>query len=179
LLQAAFRQHFRCQLTVRDWQVDPTVWRKPWGVHIQPAGSGAHAIRYLGAYVARSVISDQRIVSCSGDAVTFLWKDRSDHRHKPMTVSGSEFVKRYLRHVLPRGLCAIRYYGFLHPAAVRNRSRIALFSGSRILFGPRPKAPPAPPPNCPSCQKPMAFLARLRRVSPGRDPPDDFDNLHL
>jgi hypothetical protein len=52
-LQAAFRQHMRRQFEARGWHADPQVWIKDWGVHIQPAGSGAAALRYLGAYVAR------------------------------------------------------------------------------------------------------------------------------
>jgi hypothetical protein len=42
-LQAAFRQHLYRLLKENDWPVDPSVWRKDWGVHIQPAGSGASA----------------------------------------------------------------------------------------------------------------------------------------
>jgi hypothetical protein len=40
LLQAAFREHLRRLFQVHDWQVDPDVWGKEWGVHIQPAGNG-------------------------------------------------------------------------------------------------------------------------------------------
>ncbi len=171
LLQAAFRQHFRRLLKIKGWQVDPSVWTKDWGVHIQAAGSGSHALRYLGAYVARSVISDQRIVSFTDKTVTFLWKDRDEKRFNPKTVTGREFVTRYLRHVLPRGLRSIRYYGYMHPAAVRNRERVRIFTGSPILFGPRPKPLPMGIPSCPSCQKEMTCIARLPRSWLNRGPP--------
>lgn len=171
LLQAAFREHFRRLLDSRGWQVDPAVWTKAWGVHVQPAGSGSHALRYLGAYVARSVISDQRIVSFTDTHVTFLWKDRDEKRFKPRTVTGQEFVTRYLRHVLPRGLRAIRYYGYCHPAALRNRERVRIFTGSPILFGPRPKPLPAGVPACPSCRKQMICIAKLPRLYFNRGPP--------
>jgi len=171
LIQAAFRDHFRRQLEARGWQVDPSVWTKDWGVHIQEAGNGSHAIRYLGAYVARSVISDQRIVSFDDKTVTFLWKDRADKCFKPKTVSGIQFVERYLRHVLPSGLRSIRYYGYMHPSAVRNRERVRMFTGSPILFGPRPKPVHTGIPTCPSCQKEMICIARLPRVFTTRGPP--------
>ena len=171
LLQAAFRQHFRARLTAKDWQVDPAVWRKNWGVHIHPAGSGAHALRYLGAYVARSVIGDSRIVASNEQTVTFLWKDRADNRLKPMTVPGEAFVARYLRHVLPRGLRSIRYYGYLHPAAIRKRERVRMFTGSPILFGPRPKPLPVGVPTCPTCKREMTCIARLPRRRFSRGPP--------
>ncbi len=178
LLRGAFRQHFRRLLAVRGWQVDPAVWTKEWGVHIQPAGSGSNAIRYLGAYVARSVIRDHRIVSFTNRTVTFLWKDRDEKRFKPMTVTGREFVERYLRHVLPRGLRSIRYYGYLHPAALRNRERVRMFTGSPILFGPRPKPLPIGIPACPSCQKEMICVARLPRTFFNRGPPGSISNSH-
>jgi len=59
-LQAAFRQHFYKLFKEHDWQVDPQVWSKQWGVHIQPAGSGTAAVKYLGTYVARTDINDER-----------------------------------------------------------------------------------------------------------------------
>jgi hypothetical protein len=81
----------------RGWQADPQVWTKDWGVHIQPAGSGAAALKYLGAYVACSAISDGRIFAVDERGVTFRWKDRSHHnRSKVTTLTGSEFVRRYL-----------------------------------------------------------------------------------
>jgi hypothetical protein len=178
LLQAAFREHFRRLLSAKGWDVDPSVWTKDWGVHIQAAGSGSHALRYLGAYVARSVINDRRIVSVTDQTVTFLAKDRTDKRFKPKTVTGNEFVTRYLRHVLPRGLRSIRYYGYCHPAAVRNRERVRIFTGSPILFGPRPKPLPIGIPSCPSCKKEMICIARLPRLFFNRGPPRAADLPH-
>ena len=170
-LQAAFRQHFRRELQAKDWQVDPIVWTKSWGVHIQAAGTGGNAIKYLGNYVARSVIADSRILSCTEKTVTFLWKDRGDNRFKPKTIAGVEFVRRYLRHVLPRGLRSIRYYGFCHPAAVRNRERIRMFTGSPMQFGACPKPAPSPHPACPSCNKPMVMVASFPACRSNRGPP--------
>ena len=39
-----------------------------------------------------------------------------------MTLEASEFIRRFLQHVLPRGFHKVRYYGFLSP---RNRSLLA------------------------------------------------------
>lgn len=179
LLRGAFRQHFRRLLDRRKWQVDRAVWKKDWGVHIQPAGSGDHAIRYLGAYVARSVINDRRIVAISENTVTFLWKDRDEKRFKPKTVPGTEFAKRYVRHVLPHGLRSVRYYGFCHPAAFRSRERIQMFTGSLILFGPRPKPIALGIPSCPACKMEMICVARLPRLRLNRGPPAFAAAPHL
>jgi hypothetical protein len=64
-LQAAFRQHLYRLLKQNDWPVDPQVWRKDWGVHIQPAGSGASAVKYLGVYVSRTAITNTRLLRVS------------------------------------------------------------------------------------------------------------------
>jgi len=67
LLQAAFRQHLRDLFQAHDWQVDPDVWGKNWGVHIQSAGNGGAALKYLGFYVARTAISDARMLRVGDD----------------------------------------------------------------------------------------------------------------
>jgi hypothetical protein len=156
-LQAAFRQHMRRLLQHHAWQVDPKVWTLDWGVQIQPVGSGVAAVKYLGAYVARTAIADSRILDVNDDSVTFRWKDRSDHdRIKPMTLPGIEFVKRYLRHVLPTGLRSVRYYGFCHPAAKAKRLCVQFLTGMIVQFGAadpgeRPNPTPDSNPSCPFC----------------------------
>ena len=108
-LQCAFRQHLYRLFKAHDWQVDPAVWDKDWGVHIQPAGNGASALKYLGAYVAKTAISDARILAVTDDSVVFRWKNRAaGNRVETQTLAGVEFVRRYLRHVLPKGLRSIR-----------------------------------------------------------------------
>ncbi|HVZ61779.1 MAG TPA: transposase [Terriglobales bacterium] len=175
-LQKAFRQHFYRLLKEQEWQVDPAVWGKDWGVHIQPAGSGAPAVKYLGTYVARTAINDARLLALTDDSVTFRWKDRSDkNRTKTMTLPGIGFVRRYLRHVLPRGLRAIRYYGFCHPTATANRLRVQLHSGKMVDFAPpTPEERPAPAcssPLCPKCRQPMQLILSLSPWQKSRGPP--------
>jgi hypothetical protein len=139
-LIGAFRDHVRNELKALGWEVDPKVWTKKWGINLQAFGDGATVIKYLGAYVCRTAIGNSRIMSihAKDDTVTFLWKDRSDKKKvqmRPMTLSGTEFVERYLRHVLPGGLRSIRYYGFCHPAAKQKRIRIAFHTGVPLDSG--------------------------------------------
>lgn len=172
-LSGAFRAYFKAGMEQRRWQVDPDVWRrKGWGVHIEHVGDGAHAVRYLGRYVKRSVIDERRIFKSENGEVTFRWRDRSDNnRSKLLTLSGVEFVRRYLRHVLPVGLRSIRYYGFCHPAAKRNRDRIKLSTGMAICVGKRPRPTTSKPPvSCPKCQRPMRLVGQVPPFGP-RAPP--------
>ena len=175
-LRAAFRERFRRLLTEHQWQVDPQVWIKDWGVHIQAAGSGISALKYLGRYVARTAIGDSRILHIGENSVTFRWKDRSDHnRTRQLSLSGEEFVRRYLRHVLPRGLRSIRYYGFCHPAAKASRIRVQFHAGAPVQFGAAIPAAPddAKPHQCPTCggvtRLMMCFPPQRRERGPPAD----------
>ena len=107
--------------------------------------------------------------------MTFRWKDRSANGAiRNETVAGTEFVRRYLRHVLPRGLRSIRYFGFCHPAAKAKRERIAFHSGKTLLVGDPPEAPEARKPAvpvCPCCNQPMVRFARVLPPWSARPPP--------
>ena len=174
-LQCAFRQHVYELFKAHNWQVDPEVWNKDWGVHIQPAGNGASALKYLSAYVARTAINNARMQEVTTQSVTFRWKDRSaGGRRRISVVPGVEFVQRYLRHVLPRGLRAIRYYGFCHPAARADRLRVQLHTGRCVQFGATPSLapPPAPIPQCPCCRQPMRLVSIFLSPYRQRGPPN-------
>jgi len=175
LLKEAFRQHFYRGLKAKQWEVDPAVWSKQWGVNIKPFGTGENVIKYLGAYVARTAIGDRRILSMDERNVTFQWKDRANHdRIKTSTITGEEFLKRYLRHVLPRGMRSIRYYGFCHPAAKKKRERIAFHTGMPLLIGPPPIVPKdsaAGIPNCPCCEQLMQRICSFKSKWSARGPP--------
>ena len=164
VLRTAFRAKFREKLAAVIACGTPlpavpgTVWEKDWGVHLQPFGSGERAIQYLGAYVSRTAIGDSRIIGINGEQVTFRWKDRAHGGTlRTETLAGVEFVRRYLRHVLPRGMKAIRYYGFCHPAAKAKRERLATATGCPPPAAPVEK-PAAPARPCPCCGQPMVRL---------------------
>ena len=169
-LRSVFRARFRDGLADLTHEhtlpaIDPAVWQKDWGIHLQPFGSGENIIKYLGRYVCRTAIGDSRIVSITDTHVSFRWKDRANgNASKIETLTGHEFVNRYLRHVLPRGLRAVRYYGFCHPAAKTKRERIAFHTGRPLLIGAAVVAVPQKPPHivsCPCCGEPMKKLLRL------------------
>ena len=168
-LRTIFRARFRDGLATLAKEhpltkIDPVVWQKDWGIHIQPFGSGENIIKYLGRYVCRTAITDARILNITDTHITYRWKDRANgNEQKTETIEGSEFVKRYLRHVLPKGLRAVRYYGFCHPAAKVKRERIAFHTGRPLLISTIPAAAKKPPHivTCTCCGEPMKKLLTI------------------
>jgi hypothetical protein len=77
-------------------------------------------------------------VRLEGEEVTFTWKTvKKEQRVREITLSGQEFLRRILLHVLPDRFVRIRYYGLL---TNRHREQ-ALILCREVLPGPpgRPK----------------------------------------
>jgi hypothetical protein len=150
------------------------LYRKDWVVYAKrPFGGPAQVLKYLARYTHRVAISNARLVAMTPSplggegrgegSVTFRYKDYADeHRHKTMTLSAVEFLRRFVQHVLPKGLVKIRHYGIL-----ANRHRAEKLKLSRRLLLPLTVAAhaeaersaansassidPAPAPHCPQC----------------------------
>ncbi len=86
-----------------------------WVVYAKPCISHTPSIvTYLARYSHRIAISNRRILGLEDEQVVFRYKDyRDDGRHKVMRLPGAEFIRRFLLHVLPKGLMRLRHYGFL------------------------------------------------------------------
>jgi predicted Zn-ribbon and HTH transcriptional regulator len=99
------------------------LYRTEWVVHIEaPFASPKALVKYLGQYTHRVAISNNRIIHADQHTVTFSYKDYADNgRRKTMTLSTTEFIRRFLLHVLPQGFRKIRYYGFLAVRARKTR----------------------------------------------------------
>lgn len=119
---------------------------KEWIPYCKKPFRGAESvIKYLGKYTHRIAISNYRIKGMTDSTVTFAVKDYKNHgQWKELTLSGEEFIRRFLMHVPPRRFVRIRHYGLL---SSRNKNRkITLcrnllavrdtFPGLRILMRP-------------------------------------------
>lgn len=87
---------------------------QPWVVYSKPCVAAIRAVEYLGRYSHRTAIGNGRILALDGDSIRFRYKDYRDHdRQKVMSLPAEEFIRRFLLHVLPKGLMRIRHFGFL------------------------------------------------------------------
>ena len=87
-----------------------------WVVHCKgpPLGYGhsVAAMKYLAGYVRGTAICDARIVADDGEHVSFRVKEyRAGGTAAIEKIRGTEFVGRFLMHLLPPRLMRIRYYG--------------------------------------------------------------------
>ena len=104
-------------------------WTKKWVVWCKYWGRGETAVLdYLARYVHRIAITNARIVAMDERSVTFRYKERKKSRWRTCTLTGHEFMRRFLQHVLPKGLHKIRYYALWNPklGAQQQNARIAL-----------------------------------------------------
>jgi len=116
--------------------------RRKWYVYSKrPFGGPEAVLAYLSRYTHRVAISNRRLIALDENGVTFNYKDyRSGGRarHKVMTLATSEFIRRFLSHVLPKGFHRIRYYGLLaKPSCAENLAR-----ARELLAVPKPQPLP-------------------------------------
>ncbi len=108
-------------------QIDWVVYAK------EPFAGPKSVLTYLSRYTHRVAISNSRLIRFDARSVTFRVKDyrlKGAGRHTTMTLATSEFIRRFLIHVLPRGQHRIRHYGFFG-----NGNRAANIARIRLLLG--------------------------------------------
>ena len=120
-LRAAF-ETYRPDLVLPE-----AAWSKPWVVHCTAWGEGEQAVLdYLARYVFRVAITNTRIVGVDDQTVTIRYKHRKSNRWRTSRIPGHEFMRRFLQHVLPKGLHKVRYFGLWHPSKREHVARARL-----------------------------------------------------
>ena len=125
-------------------------------------------VDYLARYTHRIAISNARIVEVDDKKVTFRYTDYRDGGAKTLRLAGEEFVRRFLMHVLPKGLMRVRHYGFLANCCRRSRLaqiRKALAATDGLQTPARVATQPAPWP-CPACGS--GWLRTIGQILPER-----------
>jgi len=114
------------------------LYGQEWVVYCKPPFQSAEMVMdYLGRYTHRVAISNDRLRKLEGDRVTFRYRDRNDNDTiKLMSLEASEFIRRFLLHILPDHFVKIRHYGILS-----NRNRKRKLSRCMKLLGAHPLDP--------------------------------------
>lgn len=141
-LSPIFRAKFleMAQDAIPCLQIPTEVWEKNWVVYAKPTIQGTDDVmEYLGRYVHRIFITNNRILKVENNETTFRYRKTTKRKKKwrhcqgAMTLPVMEFMRRFLQHVLPAGFHKVRYYGLLHPA---NRT---LLHRTQLILGPAAK----------------------------------------
>jgi hypothetical protein len=168
-LAKLFKMKFRNQLQKNSLlqKVPLSTWYKKWVVNVEEVGNGSGSLKYLAPYLFRVAISNRNILSCKKERVTFRYKDRKTKEYNSITISAMEFIRRFLQHILPKGLQKIRHYGFL-----TNKNKVKLKTIFELLdFKPKSNKEIQNKPfvfHCPDCGCEMILINNPNRL---RGPP--------
>lgn len=93
------------------------LYRHDWVVYAKtPLGGAAQVLEYLSRYTHRTAISNERIRSLDAEQVVFTVRADDKGGKRMRRLEGTEFVRRFLLHVLPKGIKRLRHYGVLASA---------------------------------------------------------------
>ena len=102
------------------------VMAKKWEVYAKPFDQPEIVYEYLSRYVHQVAISNHRIGKIDQGRVWFRYHDNKDGgKEKVLCLTGVEFMRRFLWHVLPAGFVRIRHFGLHHSSARKGKLRQA------------------------------------------------------
>ena len=117
-----------------------------------PLGGPAQVLEYLSRYTHRTAISNERIRTVSEREVAFTVRSDDKGGKRLERLQGTEFVRRFMLHVLPTGIKRIRHYGVLASSCKAVKLRAA-----RLALQ-------MPAPNREAVECAQSFMARLART---------------
>jgi len=163
-----------------DLLMPDLVWRKSWIAHVTAWGRGEQAVLdYLARYAFRIAVTNTRIIGLDDATVRIQYRDRKTDRRRTCRLSGEEFTRRFLQHVLPRGFHKVRYFGLWHPSHRHDAARVRHMLQLQVPPSPDPPqqpaealrdttaaaaAPPVEPRTCPHCHN--GWLIFIRTLVP-------------
>jgi hypothetical protein len=156
--------------------------RTDWVVYAKPPfGGPEQVLKYLARYTHRVALSNHRLLELKDGRVRFGYKDYArGGKRRVMELNASEFLRRFLQHVLPAGFVRIRSYGFLANRGRREKVALcrellsvpATSEGGPLCGGDRPAVEITPvrcPVLCPACgEGRMVMIAEVPPTPTGR-----------
>jgi len=148
-----------------------------WVVYAKrPFGGPEAVLAYLSRYTHRGAIANSRLIAFDQQGVTFKWKNyrvEGRDRYQRMTLETNEFIRRFLIHVLPKGLHRIRHYGLF----AKNACADNIVRARQLLAAAKPEAAPTSTaadsgkPSCPCCGGRMIIIEVFERGAAPRHQP--------
>ena len=107
-----------------------TMWRQrqrqlyqnDWVVYAKtPLGGAAQVPEYLSRYTHRTAIGNERMRAVNPSEVAFTVRADAHGGKRRIRLDGTEFVRRFMLHILPTGIKRIRHYGVLASACKADK----------------------------------------------------------
>jgi len=115
---------------IQEWRSLFESVQKPWVVYAKRPSTGPkQTLAYLSRYTHSVAISEHRILELGEQKVKIRYKDYADERgdglpkKKELELSYMDFIKKFVKHILPSGFQKIRYYGIW--AASNRKTKLA------------------------------------------------------
>ena len=165
IFKAKFRDILKKEAPEIFNKIPANTWKRDWVVHIKAVGNGDKALEYMGRYLFRVAISNNRIIKLENGNVTFRYIDYKTGKTKIVTLEVLEFIRRFLQHVLPHNFMKVRYYGFLAAASKKRLSKMRqllhINSNSECKREGNPKTTKAL--SCPVCGSSLQWIETIPR----------------
>ena len=155
---AALRTLAGCEQALTDPNLTPAgrkaLHQHPWVVYAKtPLGGPAQVLAYLSRYTHRTAIGNERIKAITADdQVIFTVRADDAGGKRQMRLPIEEFIRRFMLHILPRGIQRIRHYGVL----ANGCKKIQLAQARSALQQPAP--------NPRAQESALAFMARVANI---------------
>jgi hypothetical protein len=180
-----FRQHLEKQAPEALHDLPAKIWKQPWGVDCAAAGSGENALAYLARYVFKTATGNRPLEILPSGKILWPYRNSNTGKFESIPLDTTEFVRRFLQHVLPKGFCRVRLFGWLHPAGKVRGNRVRALLKEAPLLTPQehqtwqqiqeapvdfeapqhsPEAALERQPVCRCCGRPMLRLGSLPRL---------------
>jgi hypothetical protein len=195
-ISRVFRGKFMTQIKQRvspDKSFIRVLYKTDWVVYSkEPFAGPASVVEYLGRYTHKVAMGNHRLMNINGEGVIFRWRDYRDNKEKFMLLTGTEFLRRFSQHILPRGFVRIRHYGLLSATKRKLLRRVQQSFGITVSPVTEKKHWKEicrqhldyDPDLCPLCRK--GKMITIERILPGRSPPlvpyfikDVFSNFSI
>ncbi len=169
------------------------IWKQQWVVDTQAAGSGENALAYLARYIFKTATGNRSLQLLPSGKVLWPYRDSTTGQHQSIALEPIELVRRFLQHVLPKGFCRVRLFGWLHPAGKIRGNRVRALLKEAPILSPQERqnwqrrledsaeefetqassadAQLSPRPICPCCHRDMLLIGAwgpTRSLSPTR-----------
>jgi hypothetical protein len=180
-LSMVFRRKFILALIIQlpqERRFIRKLYQTPWIVYTKdPFAATDQVVEYLGRYTHKVAITNHRLLNIDHSGVRFRYRDYRDNRQKEMTLGGTEFLRRFFQHILPKGFVRIRHFGLLATSKLEQLRKLQLAFGIIVSIPEKKKDWKVicrhhlgfNPDICPFCY--MGIMVTIERFLPARDPP--------